>query len=53
MRGSVLLLLVIHSDRLATSSSDLQSKAAVLILVPNRRIGLRPDLARETLIDQR
>jgi hypothetical protein len=53
MRTRVLRLLVFEADRLATCSSDLQGEAAVLVLMPDRRVGFGADLAGETLVDER
>jgi hypothetical protein len=48
-----LRILVFDTDRLAPYFGDLQREAAVVILMPDRRIGFGAYLAREAFVDQR
>src|SRR5438270_11266551 len=48
----MLLLVILHSDRLATDLGDLESEAAVIVLVPDRCICFGADLADEALGNQ-
>src|SRR3954452_17016622 len=52
-RRGIIGVLIFDADRLATSSGDLQSEAAVVILMPDRRIGFGADLTHEPLSDER